>query len=175
MAEDCFALFGLAPAFGLDMAALADRYRALAGAVHPDRFVGAPVREQRLAQQRTADLNDAWQTLKDPVRRARHLLALQGHELPEEATVQDPEFLQQQMAWREELETLRDTGDRAGLVAFRHRLGAARQALEAAFSAAWSQSGQPLLAERLVRRMQFLARLEQELRRLDEQLDENED
>lgn len=57
-----FALFELQPDFRLDLEQLAARYRELARAVHPDRFADASEREQRLALERSAGLNDAYQT-----------------------------------------------------------------------------------------------------------------
>ncbi len=84
-------------AFGLDLEQLATRYRELARGVHPDRFADASEREQRLALEQSASLNEAYQTLKSPPKRARYLLAMNGGELPLEVTVHDPEFLMQQM------------------------------------------------------------------------------
>lgn len=101
-----FALFELQPSFRLDLEQLATRYRELARGVHPDRFADASEREQRLALEQSASLNEAYQTLKNPPKRARYLLAMGGRELPLEVTVQDPDFLMQQMQWREELEEL---------------------------------------------------------------------
>ena len=101
-----YALFELKPSFRLDLDQLATRYRELARAVHPDRFADASEREQRLALEHSASLNEAYQTLKNAPKRARYLLAMRGDEVPLEVTVHDPEFLLQQMQWREELEDL---------------------------------------------------------------------
>ena len=92
-----FALFDLQPSFRLDLEQLATRYRELARGVHPDRFADASEREQRLALEQSASLNEAYQTLKSPPKRARYLLAMNGGELPLEVTVHDPDFLMQQM------------------------------------------------------------------------------
>lgn len=61
-----FALFELQPSFRLDLEQLATRYRELARGVHPDRFADASEREQRLALEKSASLNEAYQTLKSP-------------------------------------------------------------------------------------------------------------
>ena len=92
--------------------------------------------------------------------------------MPLEATVQDPEFLLQQMHWREELEELHDEADMAGVVAFKARLRKAQQDINEAFSGAWQNPAQREEAERLVRRMQFLDKLSQEVRLLEERLDD---
>lgn len=167
-----FALFGLQPAFRLDLEELASRYRERARETHPDRFAHAPMPEQRQALERSATLNEAYQTLKSPSRRARYLLALQGREVPLEATVQDPQFLLQQMQWREELEELQDEQDLAGVAAFKKRLRQAQQSLDDAFAEAWSDPARHEEAERLVRRMQFLDKLALEVRELEERLDD---
>lgn len=167
-----FALFELQPTFRIDQRELAARYRELARTVHPDRFADAGEREQRQALERSAALNEAYQVLRSAPRRARYLLTLEGHELPLEATVQDPEFLLQQMQWREELEELSDSQDLNGIAPFKQRLKAAQQGLEDEFAACWEDSARRERAERLVRRMQFLDKLSHEVRQLEERLDD---
>ena len=167
-----FALFELKPAFRLDLDQLAVRYRELARNVHPDRFADAPEREQRVALERSASLNEAYQTLKSPPKRARYLLALQGDEVPLEVTVHDPDFLMQQMQWREELEDLQDDGDLDGVAAFKRRLKTAQEHLNDSFAACWDDAAQREQAERLMRRMQFLDKLSYEVRQLEERLDD---
>lgn len=166
-----FALFDLQPGFNLDLDLLATRYRELARSVHPDRFADAPEAEQRVALERSASLNDAYQTLKNAPKRARYLLALKG-EVPLEVTVQDPEFLMQQMQWREELEDLQDDADLAGVAVFKRRLKAAQEELNESFAACWDDAAQREQAERLMRRMQFLDKLSYEVRQLEERLDD---
>ncbi|MBU1332197.1 MAG: co-chaperone HscB [Gammaproteobacteria bacterium] len=173
MGSPChFALFDLQPSFRLDLDQLAVRYRELARAVHPDRFADASEREQRLALEQSASLNQAYSTLKSAPQRARYLLTLRGPELPLEVTVQDPEFLMQQMQWREELEDLQDSADLAGVASFKRRLKSAEQALSEAFAECWDEPAQREQAERLMRRMQFLDKLSQEVRQLEERLDD---
>jgi molecular chaperone HscB len=167
-----FALFDLQPAFRLDLDALGQRYRELVRSVHPDRFADASEREQRVALERAAELNDAYQTLKSAPRRALYLLSLRGQALPLEATVQDPEFLLQQMQLREELEDLQDSADLDGVAAFKRRLKTAQQQLEDSFADCWDDAARREQAERLVRRMQFLDKLAQEVRQLEERLDD---
>ena len=167
-----FALFDLQPAFAIDLDQLAARYRELARETHPDRFADAPAREQRQALERAAQLNDAYQTLRSPSRRALYLLGLRGELLPLEATVQDPEFLLRQMMLREELEELQDSADLAGVAAFKRRLKTAQAELEQAFSACWDEPAEREQAVRLMRRMQFLDKLALEVRELEERLDD---
>lgn len=167
-----FALFDLQPAFRLDLEQLAVRYRELARNVHPDRFADAPEREQRVALERSASLNEAYQTLKSAPKRARYLLTLKGDEIPLEVTVHDPDFLLQQLQWREELEDLQDDADLDGVAAFKRRLKTAQEQLEDSFAACWDDAAQREQAERLMRRMQFLDKLSYEVRQLEERLDD---
>lgn len=166
-----FELFGLTPVFGLDVAELDRRYLDAVREVHPDRFAAAGEQEQRAAVQRAAALNDAYQVLKSATRRALYLLNLQAP-LDEEATVQDPEFLFQQMEWREELEELGDSADFAAIGRFRQQLQQVLADVGQAFAACWQQDAQRSMAERLVRRMQFLDKLLREVRELEERLDD---
>ncbi|OEC35776.1 molecular chaperone HscB [Pseudomonas cuatrocienegasensis] len=173
MGSPChFALFDLQPSFRLDLDQLAVRYRELARAIHPDRFADASEREQRLALEQSASLNQAYSTLKSAPQRARYLLTLRGPELPLEVTVQDPEFLLQQMQWREELEDLQDSADLAGVAVFKRRLKSAEQVLGDEFAECWDEPAQREQAERLMRRMQFLDKLSHEVRQLEERLDD---
>ena len=167
-----FALFDLKPSFRLDLDQLAARYRELARGVHPDRFADASEREQRLALERSAGLNEAYQTLKSAPKRARYLLAISGHEVPQEVTVHDPAFLLQQMELREELEDLQDSADLAGVATFKRRLKTAQDELNESFAACWDDAAQHEQAERLMRRMQFLDKLSYEVRQLEERLDD---
>ncbi|MBB3101902.1 co-chaperone HscB [Azomonas macrocytogenes] len=167
-----FDLFDLPPAFVIDLEKLAANYRERARSVHPDRFVDASEREQRQALERSANLNESYRTLKSPTQRARYLLALRGHDVPLEATVQDPEFLLQQMQWREDLEDLQESGEHAGIASFKAQLKKARQELDDAFEQCWQDDSRLAEAERLVRRMQFVDKLSQEVRQLEERLDD---
>lgn len=173
MGKPCyFALFDLQPDFRVDLNELAARYRALARQTHPDRFADAPERDRRLASEKAAQLNDAYQTLKSASRRARYLLSLRGEELPLETTVQDPAFLMQQMELREELQDLHESADLNGVAVFKKRLKQAQEQLNDSFADCWRDPARREEAERLVRRMQFLDKLSSEVRQLEERLDD---
>lgn len=171
MTGNHFELFGLPETFALDQAELSQRYREAVKEAHPDRFAAAGEQVQLQAVSRAAALNDAYQVLKSPTKRALYLLNLQSV-MDEEATVQDPEFLFQQMEWREELEELGKTADFAAIDRFKRRLHEARQLIDEEFAQAWQDSGQRTQAERLVRRMQFLDKVLYEVRQLEERLDD---
>ena len=168
---DYFALFALQPTFAIDTAALAVTYRQLAKDVHPDRFASATAAEQRQAVERAAELNEAFQTLKSPTQRALYLLRLQA-DLPEETTIQDGEFLLQQMEWREQLEDLQEQADLQALERFIGELQQARSKIDHAFALCIEDPQQRLQAERLARRMQCLDKMFYGVRQLEERLDD---
>lgn len=165
---DYFKLLGLEPGFELDVQLLGENYRQAARLVHPDRFASADAARQRQALEQAAELNLAYDTLKHATSRALYLLN-RAQPLDEESTVQDPEFLFQQMQWREELEELEDF---AAIAKFTRRLNAGRAQIDKQFAACWADSSQREQAERLLRRMQFLDKLLYEVRQLEERLDD---
>ena len=100
--QNYFELFGMPTGFALDTGSLAARYRELQKVVHPDRFAASGERSQRLSLQRATLVNEAYQTLKDPLRRAQYLLEIKaGGQALQESTLNDPEFLMRQMELRE--------------------------------------------------------------------------
>lgn len=106
--DDDFELFGLPRRFAQDRAALDARWRALQAEVHPDRFASEGAASQRIAMQWAVRVNEAYQRLKDPVKRAAYLCELAGVAVQtENNTAMPPAFLMQQMEWREALEEAR--------------------------------------------------------------------
>lgn len=104
-----FELFGIAPRFAQERAELDARWRALQGEVHPDRFAAQGQAAQRVAMQWAVRVNEAYQRLKDPLKRAAYLCELNGVPLlAENNTAMPANFLMQQMAWRESLDEADD-------------------------------------------------------------------
>src|SRR3954454_8296351 len=100
-----FDLFDLPAQFALDTATLDHAYRTVQAQVHPDRFAAAGDAQKRIAMQCATRTNEAYQTLRDPLRRARYLLSLRGIDVDaENNTAMEPAFLMQQMEWRESIE-----------------------------------------------------------------------
>jgi molecular chaperone HscB len=97
-----FQLFGIDISFDVDISHLSESYQTLQKAVHPDRFAHASSQEQLLAVQKSAEINDAYQTLKHPLKRAEYILTLRGVDMPnEQKSFSDTSFLMQQMELRE--------------------------------------------------------------------------
>ena len=104
-----FELFGVAPRFAQDRAELDARWKALQAEVHPDRFAAEGAAAQRVAMQWAVRVNEAYQRLKDSLKRAAYLCELNGAPLDaENNTAMPASFLMQQMAWREALDEARD-------------------------------------------------------------------
>jgi molecular chaperone HscB len=103
---DKFALLGVEPGFD-EPAGLDEKFRALSRKLHPDRFVRATSQERRFSLDQTTLLNDAYKTLKDPVRRAMHLLELRG--VSGEVKM-SAEFLEETLDDREKLLEAKEAG-----------------------------------------------------------------
>ncbi len=100
-----FELFGLAPRFAQDRAAIDARWKELQREAHPDKFAVQGAAAQRVAMQWSVRINEAYQRLKDPLKRAAYLCELHGAAVnAENNTAMPAEFLMQQMQWREALE-----------------------------------------------------------------------
>ena len=103
--DDDFALFGLPRRFAQERAVLDARWRELQAEVHPDRFAAEGAASQRVALQWAVRVNEAYQRLKDPLKRAAYLCELAGQRVDAENNTAMPgAFLMQQMEWREALE-----------------------------------------------------------------------
>ena len=159
--QNHFDLFGLSPLFSIEGEALERSYREIQSKVHPDRFAHAGDAERRASLQWTTRVNEAYRTLKDPVQRARHILELHGVDVAFETnTAMPPEFLMQQMELRE---TLEDARDAAALDDLRGNLTREKQSLEKAIAEAIDAKTDYRGAAGLVRKLQFLNRLDEEI------------
>ena len=158
-----FTLFDLPVGFTLDEDTLESRYRTLAARFHPDRFAAASAFEQKQAVMMSATVNEAYRTLKNPIDRAAYLLKEQGidADAPEHTSFA-PEFLMQQMEWRETLAEARAAGDTAALNALEGQVSAEQTALYGQLAAAFDAQ-QYQTAAQLVRQGRFLNKMRQEI------------
>ncbi|MGD8570978.1 MAG: Fe-S protein assembly co-chaperone HscB [Gammaproteobacteria bacterium] len=174
LTQDYFSLFGLQQSYDLDLADLSQRYRNLQNTVHPDKFASASAQERRLSVQQSALINEAYQTLRNPLNRANYMLQLRGIDLSgDTGASMDSEFLMQQMQLREELEQVRSTADATKLLSVAHEIEQAIDAYTTSISELFAkdeESGLEQISD-YVRRMQFLVKLRQEVDALEEQMD----
>jgi molecular chaperone HscB len=159
--QNHFDLFGLSPIYSIEGEALERSYREIQSKVHPDRFAHAGDAERRASLQWTTRVNEAYRTLKDPVQRARHLLELHGVDVAFETnTAMPPEFLMQQMELRESLEAAKTP---ASLDEMRKRLRQNKSELQKQIAEALDTRKDYAGAAGLVRKLQFLDRLDEEI------------
>jgi molecular chaperone HscB len=126
--QNHFELFNLPLQFAVDAVALDSAYRDVQSRVHPDKFVNATDAEKRVAMQWATRANEAYQTLKNPQKRAQYLCELHGVDLQTESNTAMPmAFLMQQMEWREELGDARASKDSDALESLDKQLRNARK------------------------------------------------
>jgi len=152
------------------MELLERNYRTLQAALHPDRFVNAAPAERLAVLQRSGMLNEAYATLKSPLHRAGHLLALEGIAANVHRQQDlEPAFLLAQMELREDLEALASRQDLAGLAAMRTQvrgeLAGIWQEFAGSIAAGAPQAGLPLF-----HKLQFVYRLLDEIAEVEDRL-----
>ena len=130
--EDYFSILGLRREYALEPSEVERRFRELSRRFHPDRFAKAEPRERRLSLDWSTRLNDAYRYLRDWRLRAAYLLKLAGTDVfGEGRTFADPEFLEEQLEWREALAHAHADGDadrlRGIAAGARERLGRLEQ------------------------------------------------
>ena len=167
--DDDFTLFGLPQRFALDRPALDARWRDLQGDVHPDRFASEGAAAQRIAMQWAVRVNEAYQRLKDPLKRGAYLCELRGTAIQAENNTAMPvAFLMQQMAWREALDEARDAPAVEQLDA---AVGADEAAMLAQLGRTLDEAGDTAAAAQQVRSLMFVARFRDDIARRLESLD----
>ena len=169
-----FKLFGLPVAFEIDTGKLSLTYKSLAQITHPDKFANTGNAEKLMMVQKSAQVNDGFQVLKNPISRAEHILELRGIELRhEQQTIQDPEFLMQQMDWREQLEEAQHAEDPADvLVALDANIGSYSKAHTMRLSELIMENtnASDHEAANELRKLKFLTKLHQEIELQEDKL-----
>jgi molecular chaperone HscB len=170
--QNYFDLFSLPVQFVVDKPLLACNFRRLQSHYHPDRFVTGTDQERRVAVQSTGYINEANEALKSPRLRAQYLLGLQAIEFGESDTTRDMPFLMGHMETREALELASEASDALDQV---DHIGLQviqdTKALEDSFQQYW-QTGNLGKAKEAVLKMKFYERLNDEVKRLQEKLED---
>lgn len=173
IASDYFAMFKLPVNYAIDLTGLAERYRILQRAFHPDRYANRSEQEKRLAVQATADLNQAYVVLRSPLARAQYLLQLKGvADRRDTSTVNDPELLLEQMELRERLDAIRNSTNPVEALADLEKEVKCRYVRQQEAFAQAFQVEELSKAATAVTEMQFHAKLLRELRDVAETLDD---
>ncbi|MCB1616558.1 MAG: Fe-S protein assembly co-chaperone HscB [Pseudomonadales bacterium] len=168
--ENFFEIFRLQPLFHIDKQLLKRRYREIQKNIHPDRFADSDAQQKRLSQQYTSLVNEAYEVLDDDFSRALYLLQLVGVDTTKEVTTANTDFLMEQMQLRERLAAVKEQAEPENELA---ELGSvlkvkinekARAFLQAFEKSEYDQ------ARKVTLEWQFLVKLQEDLRRVEDEL-----
>ncbi|CAA2106401.1 Fe-S protein assembly co-chaperone HscB [Variovorax paradoxus] len=163
-----FQLFAVPATFAQDRAALDVRWKELQREAHPDRFAAQGAAAQRVAMQWSVRINEAYQRLKDPIRRASYICELHGSAVnAENNTAMPPEFLMQQMEWRE---ALHEVDDVASLEKLQAEVEAGRTRALSSLDWLIDEKGDYPAAVQQVRALMFIERFAQDVEAKFDQL-----
>ena len=165
--DDDFVLFGLTRAFAQDRAFIDARWKELQREAHPDKFASHGPAAQRVALQWSVRINEAYQRLKDPLKRAAYLCELAGKPIQAHSNTAMPAaFLMQQMEWREALD---DANGARALEALLAEVQQSRRELLSACETALDQTKDFEAAVSHVRALMFIDKFALDLhQRLDQ-------
>ena len=164
--KNYFEIFDVAKTYDVDQKDLLKRYLGLQRKFHPDRYIASSEAEKRINMQWVAEINLAFETLSDDLKRSIYLLNLNGHELEENPTL-DKGILLKQIELREDLEEIkRELNYELALTDFKKErekeLESLKFHLKAAFSIGDNESIKNLIYEQ-----QFLTKLIGEMELFD--------
>ena len=156
-----FELFGLPERFAQERPAIDARWKELQREAHPDKFAVQGAAAQRVALQWSVRINEAYQRLKDPLKRASYLCELRGAPInAENNTAMPADFLIQQMEWREALD---EAGTEEELEGLAGRLAADRKALLGTIEELLDVKAAAAAAAQQVRALMFLERFGEDI------------
>ncbi|QDF97398.1 Fe-S protein assembly co-chaperone HscB [Azoarcus sp. DD4] len=162
--QDFFGLFGLPRRYRLDEAALEAAWHELQSQVHPDRHAHLPDAEKRRSMQWATRVNEGFRVLRKPLTRAQYLLELAGVDAGIETnTAMSPEFLMEQMEWREAVEEARDAAEIEDLEQLHQRLRQHAREVLGGLERALDDDGDYVAAADTVRRLMFIEKLQHEI------------
>jgi len=154
-------LIALPERFHQDRSQLDAHWKKLQREVHPDRFAAEGAAAQRVAMQWSVRINEAYQRLKDPLKRAAYLCELRGASINAESnTAMPPAFLMQQMQWRE---TLEETTETAALEDLADEVAGERRRVQQSLGALLDGAGDAQAAVGQVRALMFIERFAAEV------------
>src|SRR5450830_634488 len=167
-----FELFNLPATFSVDSQLLDNNYRKLQSQAHPDRFVTASPAERMQSMQMATLANDAYQTLKHPLFRARYLLQLSGIDTGEENNTAMPaDFLMLQMEWRETIEDARNAKDINALDKLLGEIAQNANSLQQTLKITLDENKDLALAADTVRKLSFIEKLREDVTQSIEKLE----
>lgn len=167
--RDHFTLFGLPRRQALDELDLERLYRDVQAQVHPDKHAHLSASDRRLAMQWATKVNEAYLTLKNPLKRAEYLLRLTGHD-PQlhHNTAMPADFLMHQMELREAVAEARESGDANALDRMHRQMKKEMAGQHADLVQALDEKSDFFRGAEIVRQLMFQEKL---LHEIDEALD----
>lgn len=166
--DNDFVLFGVPERFAQDRVRLDERWKQLQREAHPDRHAAQGAAAQRVAMQWSVRINEAYQRLKDPLKRAAYLCEQRGAPINAESNTAMPTaFLMQQMQWREALDEADTEGE---LDALATELSAARAQVLAGIERLLDEAQDAAAAANEVRALMFIERFDHDVQARFEQL-----
>lgn len=151
MTLDPFEMLGVERRFDLDLAALEKTHRELSRALHPDKYAQAGASERRAVLEKSASVNEAWRTLRDPIKRAEALFQLAGIRVGEDHEPKpSPAFLMEVLDEREALAEARAAKDLAKVKKVGAAMAARARAVEGKLSGGFASAGDRADVEKLV-------------------------
>jgi molecular chaperone HscB len=169
-----FALLGVESRFDLDLGALEKTHRELSRALHPDKFAQSNASERRAALEKAAAVNEAWRTLRDPIKRAEALFRLHGIAVGEDNEPKStPTFLMEVLEMREELAEARAKRDLAKVTKLGESMKARLDAAQTKLADGFAAKKEPLTLLPLLGEMRFYKRFLDEVDAIEEEADES--
>ena len=163
MTLNYFSLLGLPENFFIDSEMLEKKYHALAMRFHPDKTAMQSAFEQKQSVMMAATINQAYQILKNPIDRAAYLLTQRGLDVDApEHTQFAPEFLMQQMSWRERLLDAKSTQNQVELNALKDEIEHEQNQLNQTLNQLFIQEDWQNAAQ-MVRQGRFFNKIHQEV------------
>lgn len=167
--NNIFALFGLPARFAVDLPRLQAAHQAAMKKVHPDLFAARPAAERRVAEQWSTRINEAFQTVRDPIRRSTYLCEQAGHPVNAETNTSMPmDFLMMQIQWREALEAA--AGDSEKMQAIDQMTTAQQNEYLHELGEAIDQKADWETAVELTRKLMFVRRFREALKEENQKL-----
>lgn len=159
-----FELFGLPLRFDVPLDQVDVSYRDIQNQVHPDRFAHASEAERRVSMQWATRVNEAYQILKSPLKRATYLLELRGMDVGAESNTAMPaDFLIAQMEWREAVEEAANDKSVDALDALLRQLRGEMNEYYSELARLIDVADDDDSAVKMVRKLMFLERLQSEI------------
>ena len=174
LTDNYFTLFNLPEAYVLDADLLAEKYWLLQKQTHPDRFASASKQDQLKSAQYAAIVNDAYEVLKSPLKRAIYMLKLKGLEQDDQRSSKlSPDFLMQQIELRETLEDIKaNENPQVALAVLDEKLQEQLAELERALDACFKEATESAIktAAETVNKMHFIIKMLKEVEHLEDEL-----